>query len=634
MSILSARLSGMIAHTILHSLWQITLLWIALMVVLRLCPKASSSVRYALALATLFGAVLVTTSTAVYQWNSHPIADIHLVGFTGTTSVKIEEVQVRQTFISQLSGAVQRCLPVLPWIWCAGLLFMSIRFTGSLVYVRTLRNHSETESILPELREQLSRLSHALGLHSEVTVAMSTRITTPITLGTFSPIILLPGGMLSGMSTAQMEAILIHELYHIKRFDYLINLGQALAEVAMFYHPAIWHLNSIIRDERENTRDDETLRFCGDAITYARALTKIQELNSSTKPILAMSATGSNPGKFTARIKRLFHSYPDATQHRSKGIFAIGFLILYLGVAITSAQVSTAQTTEYAEPFFSTHAEVTLPEETDRAESFPKARREENEPISVINAPQLQKQKVTKGVDIETARKGSLDECIDDLNNMMRDVHLGNPMLNDTLRLAASKDYAKIRLTPDEPGFTQGRGISIRTIRTQERNDTVVRAKVQQEVKPLFTINGTVVGKSQSDLMLRQIEPSTIESITVYKNQDAIDLFGEQGKDGVIAITLKAGVSIPSLNTSVDVEVFPNRAKDHIKIRFTPTQNKSRVKMVLTDSSGNVTAVITDSHYDAVPTELNVNVNDYIKGLYILQIDINGNKSQQRIILE
>ena len=148
------------------------------------------------------------------------------------------------------------------------------------------------------------------------------------------------------MPTTQIEAILVHELYHIKRRDYIINICQALVEVILFYHPAIWHINKIIREERENCCDDKTVAFCGDVMGYARALTQIHDTNALNKPTLAMSATGPNVGNFSNRIKRLFNKYPNPAQARSKGIFAIGFLIVYLSIVLVSAYVSTAQPIE------------------------------------------------------------------------------------------------------------------------------------------------------------------------------------------------------------------------------------------------------------------------------------------------
>ncbi|MBL0744676.1 M56 family metallopeptidase [Chryseolinea lacunae] len=347
MSTLAIRISEMIGLTILHSLWQITLLWFVLVTLLKLFPKASSTVRYTLAISTLMLCVLTTAATAVYEWQWHATSEqLSTLPDRTTQSVQTLSLVVSQTLLSKIADALNAAVPILAWGWCAGLVVMGTRFGGSFFYLKKLRAPANIEATAPVWQQEVKRLSVALGLRCEVVLATSGRISSPITLGDVSPIILLPAALLSGMSTAQLEAILVHELYHIKRRDYLLNICQALVEVLLFYHPALWHINTIIREAREHCCDDQTVGFCGDAMVYARALTELQEMNTFTKPTLAMSATGPNAENFSHRIKRLFNIYPNPAQARSKGIFAIGFLMVYLGIVLVSANISTAHPAE------------------------------------------------------------------------------------------------------------------------------------------------------------------------------------------------------------------------------------------------------------------------------------------------
>jgi bla regulator protein BlaR1 len=354
---LDPRLPEIIGLTILHSLWQITLLWIVLVAVLRLWPKTSPAVRYTLAIATLTLSVISTGTTTVYEWQAYTRQETSVL--TAGLSQPLNPLTprslpsgwmaVKQNVVSAILH-LNTAAPILAWLWFAGLAIMATRFGGSFFYLARLRAPHNLTATTPAWPQELGRLSTAVGLTCRVTLATSAHISSPVTLGTISPIILLPAGVLSGLSTAQIEAILVHELYHIKRRDYAINIAQALVEVMLFYHPAIWHINHIIREERENCCDDQTLAFCGDAITYARALTQIQETNILTKPILAMSATGTTTGNFTNRIKRLFNIYPNPAQARSKGLFAIGALTIYLAIVLTTANISTAQQAPAAKP--------------------------------------------------------------------------------------------------------------------------------------------------------------------------------------------------------------------------------------------------------------------------------------------
>jgi hypothetical protein len=125
----------------------------------------------------------------------------------------------------------------------------------------------------------------------------------PTVVGWLRPVILVPTAALTGMSTQQLEAILAHELSHVRRHDYLVNLMQTLVETMLFYHPAVWWVSNRIRDERENCCDDVAVQACGDAVLYARALTRMEELRCSPlQPGLVMAADG---GSLVQRVRRL-----------------------------------------------------------------------------------------------------------------------------------------------------------------------------------------------------------------------------------------------------------------------------------------------------------------------------------------
>lgn len=657
MSLFAIRLPEMIGLTILHSLWQITLLWIVLVTVLRLWPRASSAVRYTLAISTLMLSVLTTAATAVYEWQLHATGEEISALSNGTTqAMRTVYITVKQTFLSRIVDALNASVPILAWLWCAGLVVMGARFGGSFFYLRTLRAQENIAAISPVWKQELNRLSGALGLRCEVAIATSARISSPLTLGSISPIILLPAGLLSGLSTAQIEAILVHELYHIKRRDYIINICQALVEVLLFYHPAIWHINNIIREERENCCDDQTVAFCGDAIAYARALTQIQEINTFTKPTLAMSATGPNVGNFSNRIKRLFNIYPNPAQTRSKGIFALGFLVVYLGIVLTGANVSTAQPAEGEEKSL-----ITIGNDHD---TFSKISSDSitagNHPSSPEEKEVTPRQPVAsekiRSVDLQpadtTVRERSLDNCLKQVSLLLKtasiyrfpgeSLKLSKFSAWDPLQIAGSPDYlanTNLKLRPT----SSYRTVNLSWIAKPDLIDTTgnkttaekpITLKIQ-EATPLYIIDGVQIDPTQSRIVLEKIQGASIKSITVYKGQQAIDLYGDEGKDGVVNIRLKPETYIGEFTKKdVAVQVFPNATNGHLNISFTPARNDSHVKMTLVDSDGKVVKEITDSTYDNISTELHVDVSGYEKGIYILQISIDGARSQQRVVVE
>jgi len=629
MSSPAIRLSEMIGLTILHSLWQITLLWIVLVAVLRLCPKASSAVRYTFAISILMLSVLTTAATAVYEWQSHTTGEEVSALSNGTAqTMDIVYITATQTLLSRLVDALNASVPILAWLWCAGLVVMGARFGGSFFYLRTLRAQENIAAIPPVWEQELKRLSRALGLRCEVAIATSARISSPFTLGSISPIILLPAGLLSGLSTAQIEAILVHELYHIKRRDYIINICQALVEVLLFYHPAIWHINIIIREERENCCDDQTVAFCGDAIAYARALTQIQEINTLTKPTLAMSATGPNAGNFTNRIKRLFHIYPNPAQARSKGIFAIGFLIVYLCIVLASANVSTAHPVEpEKEPLrtsvndYKTFSNIFSDSIQVSKDLFIDGKDITPQPVA---GEKIRSMDIQRADTIVSGR--SLDKCLQQVRLLLQmasiysvpggSLRFSEFYAEDSLQIAGSMDYLAKTTLKLQPTRFYGT-VNLSRITKLDLIDTTGNETTKEE-----------------PIVLEKIHRAAVDSITIYNSRQAMDQYGDDGKDGVIDARLKPGTSIEEFTKGVAVQVFPNSTNGRLNISFTPARNNSRVRMALVDSNGKMVKEITDSTYDNIPTELHVDVSSYKKGIYILQINIDGAKSQQRVVVE
>src|SRR5580692_6312419 len=120
-----------------------------------------------------------------------------------------------------------------------------------------------------------------------IRVLISTVAESPSVIGWLRPVILLPAATLAGLEPEQLQAVLAHEIAHIRRHDYLVNLAQTVVETLLFYHPAVWWVSARIRHERELCCDDAAVAMCGDAVFYARALTSLERLRAAT-PRLAM----------------------------------------------------------------------------------------------------------------------------------------------------------------------------------------------------------------------------------------------------------------------------------------------------------------------------------------------------------
>jgi hypothetical protein len=221
-----------------------------------------------------------------------------------------------------------------PWpvvIWAAGVLLLCLRFCTSWAAVgRMKRGARAPES--SALRETLARIARRMRISRPVLLLESAVIRVPAALGVLRPAILLPLSGLSGLSSAQIEALLAHELAHVRRHDYLVNLFQTAVETLLFYHPAVWWISRQVRLERENCCDDLAIAATGDARAYARALLRLEEQRAMVQ--LAVAATGAT---LLPRITRLFPRHAARpTNPAHAGAFLALAALVTLGAAARS----------------------------------------------------------------------------------------------------------------------------------------------------------------------------------------------------------------------------------------------------------------------------------------------------------
>jgi beta-lactamase regulating signal transducer with metallopeptidase domain len=218
-------------------------------------------------------------------------------------------------------------LPVLVLSWLCGVAALTMRLMSGWLWVQRMKSRG-TSPAAERWNAIASRLSGRLHIARPVRLLQSTLVDVPTVIGWFKPVVLLPASTLAGLAPEQLEAILAHELAHIRRHDYLVNLLQTLVETLLFYHPAVWWLSKRIRAERENCCDDLAVGLCGDPVTYARALADLEELRGAGGG-LVMAANG---GSLVQRISRLLGAPTHAG--RAPGWLAGGAtIVLMSGIA-------------------------------------------------------------------------------------------------------------------------------------------------------------------------------------------------------------------------------------------------------------------------------------------------------------
>ena len=229
-------------------------------------------------------------------------------------------------------GGFEGVLPWLSLMWALGVAVLSARSLGGLVYARRLKS-AGTRPAAREWQQRLAELSRRLCVKRAVRLLESTHVQVPTAIGWLRPVVLLPASALTGLTPRQLEVVLAHELAHIRRHDYLVNLLQTAVETLLFYHPAAWWVAGRVRAEREHVCDDMAVSATGgDALGYARALTALERLRPHTRPQLALAADG---GSLHARVMRLVGA-PVAARGTSP---------LLAGAAFAVALVTTAACT-------------------------------------------------------------------------------------------------------------------------------------------------------------------------------------------------------------------------------------------------------------------------------------------------
>ncbi len=315
--------------TLLHSIWQTAGITVATWLVLRqygvhLRPQA----RYALCCAALGLSVAVPVLTlASFVVSSdggavvNPVAAIAPVaGLITTTSP---------------SSLSQSAVVVLPWVvlaWIFGVLARALWITSAWLAVRRLvRSATEPADVM--CVQVLQKLQRGLRVDHHVSLRLSGLVDVPVVIGWLRPIILLPPAACLGLNPQQLEAVLAHELAHIKRHDFLVNCLQRVAEALLFHHPGAWWLSRQIRIEREHCCDDAAVAVCPDVVGYARALATLEVSRSASEPLL--SVTG---GDLVGRIRRLL----SGRENPVSGVAHVTAATLLLIAIGASALVSTA----------------------------------------------------------------------------------------------------------------------------------------------------------------------------------------------------------------------------------------------------------------------------------------------------
>ena len=306
--------------SLVDSLWQIGILWVLYVIVTANGKRFQARQRHTLALLSLAGGSLWFIITLII--NFYRSGDQE--NFIGTTTAFIASA------LPGLSHSLELALPFLSLLYLATIIFLFVRFYYHYRFTQKLTSEG-LHKIDPELRIFTREIAERMGIKKEVRIWLSEMVDTPLTLNFWKPVILLPIAVVNHLNIAQTEAIILHELNHISRNDYLINLLVACADIILFFNPFARMLGSIVKKERENSCDDLVLQFRYDARSYAKALLTLEQ-NRIGNSYLAVAATGKSKHILLNRVKRILNQQPVVAplRYRSLGFLLSAFLLGFI----------------------------------------------------------------------------------------------------------------------------------------------------------------------------------------------------------------------------------------------------------------------------------------------------------------
>jgi beta-lactamase regulating signal transducer with metallopeptidase domain len=326
---------------LVHLLWQGALVAGVLAVALTVLGRKAASARYLMACAALASMLVLPTVTGWRHYASlqaEPSAPAPRVPRQVAAPVNgvaprvaaVERAPEALPVVEQARTLLGEHMPWLVLAWGLGVGVASLRLLSGWLKLRRLVDAAEPAPT--EWQEALARLSEKVGLRRTVRLLQSAAIEVPAAVGWLKPVVLLPVATLTGLPARQLEMILAHELAHIRRHDFAVNLVQTLVETLLFYHPAVWWMSHVIRAEREHCCDDIAVDTSGNAVSYARALTALEALRvlphlGATSP--ALSALG---GSLPQRVRRIVGA--PIARCSSRWVAGASVLTLLSGMAV------------------------------------------------------------------------------------------------------------------------------------------------------------------------------------------------------------------------------------------------------------------------------------------------------------
>lgn len=350
--------------TLLHSLWQATLLAGVLWSVARYGRQGAAG-RYRLAYGTLIGQLLLSVATFFHYYSPAP-------RFEGTVKRVIVELVYTPSATPTTTALAEPAFWMFALVgcWLLSILVGSAKLLYSFGRVRGMQRQFQ-EAVPLALNRTVHRLAERIGYRGALRISVGSGITAPMLIGHLRPVLFFPLAIVNQLSTEEAETVILHELAHLRRYDHYFNLLQCLIDVLYYYHPAVHWIGARIREEREYCCDDLVLDYGPGRLPYARALLHYGERASAP---LATTLSLTDGGGLLTRVTRFLHNQPTTYTMKRKFLFLpllAAFILISTAAYVPFAEIPKSASlalddlaptpTRYGTPLHSAPPTDTLP---------------------------------------------------------------------------------------------------------------------------------------------------------------------------------------------------------------------------------------------------------------------------------
>lgn len=322
-----------IGWSILHSLWQGAIVFAILFIALSVKPKMSARLKHNLAMSALFLIFISFCLTFASLFNLPSKAT------TAAGNAELNETALQQLYnlTHSWSFKTESYFPYIVSLYVLGISFQLVVLVSGYIRLKQLKNNN-ISNFPSEWLSVAQSMLQKLNINKKVQFYLSEKVNVPLAIGFLKPVVLFPVALVAQLDIKQVEAILIHELSHIRRNDYMLNLIKTGIETLLFFNPFVWLSSRFIHIEREHACDDLVVKFTGAPVAYAHALLKLELIKDKTQPALSLAATGNNQHLYQ-RIKRITDMKTNYMNAKQK----ILALCLTLATVVSLAWINPAK---------------------------------------------------------------------------------------------------------------------------------------------------------------------------------------------------------------------------------------------------------------------------------------------------